>query len=327
VRAIYYYHAITQDWGDIGYNFLIDAAGRVYEGRYSREYAPDAVPAGDDGRGHGVQAAHARNYNAGTLGIALIGDFEDGPPTVAARDALVRMLAWASIRYGLNPHGFGTYVNPVTGLTIDSSTIAGHRDYNPTACPGGYLYAMLPDVRNRVAAQIVAQTFADVAGSPFIGDIAWLYSQTISNGCAPGLFCPAATVSREQMASFLARALRLPAASRDYFSDDAGSVHEADINAVAEAKISLGCALDGLTYCPASPVTRGEMASFLTRGLKLATTTVDRFVDDEDSLHEDAINRVAQAGITLGCDATQFCPAAPTTRGQMAAFLRRGLTR
>ena len=327
VRAIYYYHAITQDWGDIGYNFLVDSAGRVYEGRYSREYAPDAVRAGDDGRGHGVMAAHARTYNAGTLGIALIGDFDDRVPTTAARDALVRMLTWASIRYGLNPHGYGTYVNPVTGLTIDSSTIAGHRDYNPTACPGLRLYSMLGDIRNRVASQMVAQTFSDVAGSPFIGDIAWLYSQTISNGCAPGRFCPGSTVSRQEMASFLARALRLPPGTRDYFWDDNGSPHEADINAVAEAKISLGCALDGLTYCPGGAVTRGEMASFLARGLKLAPAPTDRFTDDEDSLHEDAINRVAQAGITVGCDGSLYCPNSPTMRDQMAAFLRRGLTR
>lgn len=327
VRAIYYYHAVTQEWGDIGYNFLVDSAGRVYEGRYSRDYAPDAVRAGDDGQGRGVMAGHARAYNAGTIGIALIGDFDNRAPTTASRDALVRLLTWASIRYGLNPHGFGTYVNPISGLTIDTNTIGGHRDYNPTACPGAILYSMLDDIRNRVAREMMAQTFSDVAGSPFIGDIAWLYSQAISNGCAPGRFCPRSTVSRQEMASFLTRALRLPPGTRDYFWDDNGSPHEADINAVAEARISLGCATDGLTYCPGGSVTRGEMASFLARGLKLAPATMDRFTDDEDSLHEDAINRVAQAGITVGCDGSLFCPAAPTTRDQMAAFLRRGLTR
>jgi hypothetical protein len=66
------------------------------------------------------------------------------------------------------------------------------------------------------------------------------------------------------------------------------------------------------------------MASFLDRALDLPSTSADFFTDDETSTHENAINRVAEAGITSGCTATTFCPKQAVTRGQMAAFLQRG---
>jgi hypothetical protein len=67
------------------------------------------------------------------------------------------------------------------------------------------------------------------------------------------------------MASFLARALGLPAASQDFFADDSGSPHEADINRVAQANIAFGCG--GGNFCPSSPVTRDQMAAFLHRAV------------------------------------------------------------
>jgi hypothetical protein len=67
------------------------------------------------------------------------------------------------------------------------------------------------------------------------------------------------------MASFLSRALRLPVATKDYFTDDAGSPHEADINRLAQANITGGCS--ATTYCPGSTITREQMAAFLHRAL------------------------------------------------------------
>ena len=325
VRAIYYYHAVTRGWGDIGYNFLVDAAGNIYEGRYSREYAPEAIRSGDDGRGRGVAGAHATGANAGSVGIAVLGTFDTRAPTTAARDALVRLMAWASIRYGLNPLGSGTYVNPRNGESGLTDRIAAHRDFQATACPGATLFAALPDIRTRVAGAMLAQTFRDIGGSGFLGDIAWLYSQAITNGCAPGLFCPGLMVSRAEMASFLARALILPPATADHFWDDEEPVHQDAINRVADAGITLGCGQG--RYCPNDPVTRAEMASFLSRALKLPSSTVDHFWDDNGSIHEADINRVADARITLGCAAGEYCPGATTTREQMAAFLHRALAR
>jgi hypothetical protein len=161
----------------------------------------------------------------------------------------------------------------------------------------------------------------DWSASPFAAHIAWAFDHEITLGCAPELFCTNNPVSREQMASFLVRALGLPPATADYFTDDARSTHQADINSVAEAGITQGCG--GARYCPRAGVTRAEMASFLARAYALPPPTTDHFTDDDGSLHEPAINSVADAGITLGCGGTEYCPNEVVTRGQMAAFLHR----
>jgi hypothetical protein len=153
IRSIYYYHSVTQDWGDIGYNFLIDKFGTIYEGRYSRDYA-GANPTGDDATGQGVTGAHASGWNSGTVGVALLGTLTTHDATPAARDALTRLLAWEASRNGIDPEATEAYVNPVSGATITSPNIAGHRDYSATACPGDTFYPTLPAIRRDVAALI-----------------------------------------------------------------------------------------------------------------------------------------------------------------------------
>ena len=155
VRAIYYYHAVTQGWGDIGYHDLIDDAGRVYEGRYSRDYPTGTMPTADDEQGRGVVAGHARTYNAGSLGFSVLGTYTSVAPTAAAQRSLVRMLAWASAKHGVDPRSSGAYVNPINGATLSTWNIAGHRDYNSTACPGGVFYSLLAGIRNSVAAELI----------------------------------------------------------------------------------------------------------------------------------------------------------------------------
>lgn len=154
VRAIYYYHAVTRRWADIGYNYLIDEAGRVYEGRYARDFWNGATPSSDNEAGLGIAAGHTKYYNQGTLAVALLGNFDLQAPTAAAHASLVRMLAWASAKYHIDPTASGLYVNPVSGVTGTQPNIAGHRDYAATSCPGGFLYAQLPSLRNEVAAQV-----------------------------------------------------------------------------------------------------------------------------------------------------------------------------
>ena len=89
----------------------------------------------------------------------------------------------------------------------------------------------------------------------------------ITTGCGGGKFCPDASVNRDQMASFLVRSFHLPDTSRDYFTDDAGSIHELDINRLAASGITKGCS--ATHFCPLSPVTREQMMAFLHRGLTL----------------------------------------------------------
>ncbi|MCH7900360.1 MAG: S-layer homology domain-containing protein, partial [Acidobacteria bacterium] len=117
----------------------------------------------------------------------------------------------------------------------------------------------------------------------------------------------------------------LPTSATDWFTDDQ-SIFEEDINAIAEAGITRGCDTTGTRYCPDQSVTRGEMAAFLRRALSLPTSATDWFTDDQ-SIFEEDINAIAEAGITRGCDTTgtRYCPDQSVTRGEMAAFLRRSL--
>jgi SpoIID/LytB domain protein len=102
------------------------------------------------------------------------------------------------------------------------------------------------------------------------------------------------------------------------FSDTAGHTHEANIDKVAAAGIASGFA-DG-TFRPDSPVTRAQMATFITKGWKLAAAE-SPFTDTDGDVHEASIGAVAAAGITSGCTSTTYCPTANITRGQMAVFL------
>lgn len=168
-------------------------------------------------------------------------------------------------------------------------------------------------------------TFADDDGNVHEGAIEAIVAEGITSGCVTTAkrYCPLSKVTRGQMATFLSRALSLPAASRDHFSDDDGTTHEDAINRVAEAGITTGDASGA--FKPGSPVSRGQMASFLVRALDLPATSSDHFGDDDGTTHEDSINRVAEAGIASGGTDGRFRPGAAVQRDQMASFLTRAL--
>ena len=164
--------------------------------------------------------------------------------------------------------------------------------------------------------------FSDIGTSPFKADIEWLYAQGITTGCAATLYCPKGDVTREQMASFLARMFSLPATTIDYFTDDETSIHEANINRLAAAGITTGCT--ATTFCPKALVSRAQMASFIARAAHLTAGAGNNYFNDDDgNLHEANIDRIAAAGITTGCATWQYCPSGSVTREQMAAFLHR----
>jgi hypothetical protein len=165
--------------------------------------------------------------------------------------------------------------------------------------------------------------FRDIAGLPYETDILALAAAGITSGCTVDRFCPLGYVSRGEMASFLQRALDLRAPSVDFFWDVRLSVHRPAINAIAQASITSGCG--GGRYCPGTVVSRGEMATFLTRALGLPPASRDYFRDDNGTLHEPSINSLAQAGITTGCTSGSYCPWGAVTRGEMARFLVRAL--
>ncbi|MDJ0952922.1 MAG: right-handed parallel beta-helix repeat-containing protein [Acidimicrobiia bacterium] len=176
-------------------------------------------------------------------------------------------------------------------------------------------------------------SFIDDNGNIHEGNIEAIRAAGITKGCNPpsnDRYCPDEAVTRGEMAAFLGRALDLPASGTDFFSDDDGSVFEANINAIAAAGITKGCnppAND--QFCPAARVTRGQMAAFLVRALGYTDAGAGNwFVDDDGSIFESSIDRLRQAGVTKGCNPptnTNYCPTADVRRDEMATFLARAL--
>ncbi|MGH9164681.1 MAG: peptidoglycan recognition protein family protein, partial [Acidimicrobiales bacterium] len=156
VRAIYTFHTQVRGWNDIGYNFVVDGRGRVYEGRWSRSYGADEQPTGEDLSRRGVVGAHAEGANTGSVGIALLGDFTFGGPAGAAVGSLRAMLAWEADRNGIDPLASAPYVRVADGSLATFPNIAGHRDSGATECPGDVLYASLPGLRQGVATDMAA---------------------------------------------------------------------------------------------------------------------------------------------------------------------------
>lgn len=176
--------------------------------------------------------------------------------------------------------------------------------------------------RLKAAGSVLADP-GDIGSTIFYHDIVWAYFADILDHCAPGKFCPTSIVSREMMADFLVRALDLPPADTDYFTDDSDSPFHDQINALAQSGITRGCTVT--TFCPQLGVSRDQMASFFVRSFGLSLTSTDYFTDDDGSIHERDINRLAASGITAGCGGTLFCPARVITRGEMMAFLNRAM--
>lgn len=154
VRAIYRDQAVTQTWGDLGYHLLIDHHGTIYEGRWS---GTDTTPVFQGRQGDGPRmsnGAHVGGYNAGNVGVCLLGDFTAAQPTTAAWRSLVRTLAGLAHHTGIDPLATVNYVNPISGAKKTVPAIAAHREWAATACPGGAFYPHLPGVRTDVAAYL-----------------------------------------------------------------------------------------------------------------------------------------------------------------------------
>ncbi|GGK20900.1 hypothetical protein GCM10011583_61060 [Streptomyces camponoticapitis] len=147
VRAIYELHAIANDWGDIGYHFLIDEAGTIYEGRYSGE---EGLPA-HDADGNLVTAFHTGGFNSGNLGIALLGNLMEQGPTDAARSSLTSLVRVLVRLHGVDPRATVTYTNPINGTQKEVDEISGHRDWLATECPGEVMYEELALLREAAA--------------------------------------------------------------------------------------------------------------------------------------------------------------------------------
>jgi hypothetical protein len=148
MRAIYAYHTQSRGWCDLGYNFVIDWSGTIFEGRWARNYASWETHDSEDYRNYVVAGAHVGGFNSGSVGISLMGNFTSVGPPVAMKQSLKAMLAWEADRHDLNPTGTHSF----NGRTM--RVIAGHRDAGQTACPGNRVYDLLPRFRQKTKTMI-----------------------------------------------------------------------------------------------------------------------------------------------------------------------------
>ena len=135
-----------------------------------------------------------------------------------------------------------------------SATVAPSPTIPLNAITRGELARLMADALGLPPA--VGDYYTDDAASEYQADINRLAEAGLTIGCGETTFCPDAFATRAELASFVGRALSLPAASQDYFSDDDGHIHEGDINRLAEAGVTDGCGPD--SYCPNDTVTREE---------------------------------------------------------------------
>lgn len=126
IRDIYIWHTKSKGWGDIGYNYIIDQQGNIYEGRYGGEM---------------VVGAHAGRGNHGSIGIAILGNYQDEDPSEAVLTSLTALIKEKAQLYNIDTEGASLF----RGQTYPN--VMGHRDIMSTSCPGDKLYAMLPVIR------------------------------------------------------------------------------------------------------------------------------------------------------------------------------------
>ncbi|WP_351229408.1 N-acetylmuramoyl-L-alanine amidase [Streptomyces sp. NPDC002133] len=145
VRGIFTYHVESQGWNDIGYHFLVDKCGKIFEGRAGGIDRP-------------VQGAHTYGLNTDTSSISVLGDYMTARTAPVVRQAIAAVAAWKLGIDGHDPSGTVTLTPSVDngryeeGESVTLDRISGHRDGSATDCPGDNLYDDLPDIRARAAA-------------------------------------------------------------------------------------------------------------------------------------------------------------------------------
>ena len=163
VRGIEVYHVKGNGWDDIGYNFLVDACGQIFEGRYG-------------GIERNVVGAHSGGFNSGTVGVSMIGNYGSVTPPKAEQDALVKLLAWRLDVGHVDPRATVPFVSGgngkfPAGRTVNLRAISGHRDTYLTSCPGNAAYRLLPAIATRVAQTGLPKLYTPVVSGALGGSV------------------------------------------------------------------------------------------------------------------------------------------------------------
>jgi flagellar hook assembly protein FlgD len=143
VRGIQRYHVLSNGWNDIGYNYLVDKYGRIFEGR-------------GGGLIQNVVGAHAQGFNTGSVGVAVLGTYGSSRISTAARNALQQLLAWRLDAGHVDPVSFVNFTSfgndrfPA-GTRVRLRVVSGHRDTGYTSCPGTALFGQLGTIAQNVS--------------------------------------------------------------------------------------------------------------------------------------------------------------------------------
>jgi hypothetical protein len=163
VRAIELYHVKGNGWNDIGYNFLVDRFGTVFEGRYG-------------GVERNVVGAHAEGFNTGSVGVAVLGEYSSLAVTATARDSLARLLAWRLDLAHVDPASTLSFLSGgnarfPAGIPVFLRAVSGHRDTGLTDCPGTALYNLLTPLAGRVAEIGLPKLYAPTVSGAVPGSV------------------------------------------------------------------------------------------------------------------------------------------------------------
>jgi hypothetical protein len=151
VRSVYAFHTQSRGWSDIGYNFLVDKFGRVFEGRYGGVDRP-------------VIGAHTGGFNTNTFGVSLLGTYTSVAPSAGQLSALEKVFAWKFGLHYVNPYAASTLTSAggtkyKKGAVVTFANVSGHRDAGLTSCPGEQTYRRLPAIRAAIKSYMGASLY------------------------------------------------------------------------------------------------------------------------------------------------------------------------
>lgn len=303
IRGIYHYHVVSRNFYDIGYNFLIDRFGRIWEGAHG-------------GIDRAVVAAHTQWYNSQSFGLSVMGDYTGKEPETAVLTSINRLIAWKLGVHGVtNPTGTANYTNDGAR---PQPVIAAHRDTKATACPGQRLYNRLGEIRSAVVSRMASVPSHLTLSGPAAMAAGTTRDLTVTwsaNG-AP----VAGTVELQRLAGSSwvpVRQVQVDGVGTTPITPGGSNTYR--VHAIA---VTAPGNVPATTSSTSHAIALGPTAVTLSAACTDAVMADDGFTDTSGPF-VGPIACVRHWGVTNGTSATRYSPRAEVTREQMAAFVAR----